>query len=197
MNIANEMEFLFKEYQQNQQESTLIARIKRRFLYFDDFCYLNKEDIADVLNTLDVLRKFSTEYKTVTGKDYRTALDHKSGLYKFNSEENSFTINYYSIDAVPVSGDDMFRVSFNMTLNKSDNKFTSYITVYRNTGYIQLSYEDLDNMTYTKEELYTIYKCLEKMVNKFEEIVRCSGFQSIKQDLNKAFEDIKKQLDNM
>lgn len=136
MNIANKIESLFEEYNKNQQESVIIERIKRNFLYFDDFCYINKEDIADGLETLKVLRKYVNEYKRVTGKDFRTALDHKSGLYKFDSEENSFSINYYSIDAVPVGQDDMFRVSFNMTLNKSGNKFTSYLNIYRDTGYV-------------------------------------------------------------
>nr|DAR81040.1 MAG TPA: hypothetical protein [Caudoviricetes sp.] len=195
MNIANKMESLFEEYSQNQQESTLIERIKRNFLYFDDFCYINKEDIADGLETLDVLHKYANKYKTVTGKDFRTALDHKSGLYKFDSEENAFIINYYSIHAVSVGQDDMFRVSFNMTLNKSDNKFTLYLNIYHNTGHVQLRYEDLDNMKYTKEELYAINKCLEKTVNKFEEITKCSGFNSIKQDLDKVFEHIKYLLE--
>lgn len=195
MNITNKMESLFEEYSQNQQESTLIKRIKRNFLYFNDFCYVNKEDIADGLETLKVLRKYANEYKRVTGKDYRSALDHKSGLYKFDTEENSFNINYYYIDVAPVGTNDMFRVSFNMTLNKSDNKFTSYLTIYRDTGYVQLCYEDLDNMKYTKEELHAINKCLEKTVSKFEEITKCSGFNSIKQDLDKVFEHIKYLLD--
>ena len=194
MNIANKIESLFKEYSKNQQESTLIERIKRNFLYFNDFCYVNKEAIADGLETLDVLRKYANEYKRVTGKDYRTTLDHKSGLYKFSSEENSFIINYYSIHGVPVGQDDMFRVSFNMTVNKSDNKFMSYLTIYRDTGYVQLCYEDLGNMTYTKEELHAIDECLEKTVNKFKEITKYSGFNSIKQDLDKTLEDIKQLL---
>ena len=195
MNIANKIESLFEEYNKNQQESVIIERIKRNFLYFDDFCYINKEDIVDGLKTLKVLRKYVDEYKRVTGKDFRTALDHKSGLYKFDSEKNAFIINYYCIDVVPVGQDDMFRVSFNMKLNKSGNKFTSYLNIYRDTGNVQLCYEDLDNMTYTKEELHAIDECLEKTVNKFKEITKYSGFKSIKQDLDKIFEHIKYLFD--
>jgi hypothetical protein len=194
MNIASEMESLFKTYKQNQQESTLIERIKEKFNHFNDFCDGQKEGIVESLKTLDVLRKFSNEYKTVTNKDFRTALDHKSGLYKFVPEENGFIINYYSIDVAPVGTNDMFRVSFTTVVNPPTNEFTSYLTIYRNSGYINLSYGDLDNMTYTKEELHAIDKCLEKMVNKFREILRCSGFLSVYNELNKTFEDIKLQL---
>lgn len=83
-----------------------------------------------------------------------------------------------------------------ITINgEASDEFITDLTIYRNGYHTVINYADIKKIDYyNNEELCTIEKCLDKMIEKFNDIKRESNFKSVYDDLRKTLEEIKKEL---
>ena len=194
MSITAELTSLFKEYDSNveQNKIAIVECIKEKFDFFRDFFFDNKESIVDGLNAFDILYDFANKYRIETGKELKYNLNPKFGLYEFDSEKNSFSINYPSVYAtVPSTGEKIKVVPCIVITHETA---TTRLVVYREGSHRITNYRDIDKMEYNNEELCTIVECLEKMIGKFNDIKQDSQFKSVSDELNNILNGIKEQL---